>query len=127
MKRSTCPFCDVSADRIVASNEHALAVHDNYPLAEGHVLVVPRKHVASIFDTEVRVRAAIWGLVDRVRDDLRNKYRVEAFNIGINDGEAAGQTVMHGHVHIVPRVKGDVDDPRGGVRWVIPEKARYWS
>ena len=127
MNRSTCPFCEIDPTRVVGSNQHALAIHDNYPLAEGHTLVAPRDHVPGLIDREPNVRAAVWGLVDRVRAELRHKYRVEAFNIGINDGEAAGQTIMHAHVHIVPRVKGDVADPRGGVRWVIPDKAKYWG
>ena len=69
----------------------------------------------------------MWEFVARVREDLKIRLRVDAFNIGLNDGRAAGQTVMHAHIHVVPRRDGDVPDPRGGIRWVIPEKADYWS
>ena len=86
----------------------------------------PRAHAASIFDLSPMERSGLWKLVGQVREELKQKYAPDAFNIGINDGFAAGQTVPHAHIHIIPRRKGDVPDPRGGVRWVIPEKAKYW-
>ena len=122
-----CPFCAVSPDRITLENEHALAFHDGYPVAEGHTLVVPRQHVASVFDLDAGEQAALWRLVSEVRAQLQTALHTDAFTIGINDGVAAGQTVPHAHVHVIPRWKGDVPDPRGGVRWVIPGKAAYWS
>lgn len=122
-----CPFCDVQADHVWAKNDKALAIYDGYPLAEGHTLVVPRKHVASLFDLGIDEQMAVWRLVAEARSALAVRFRPGGFNIGLNDGQAAGQTVSHAHVHVIPRHSGDVPDPRGGVRWVIPEKAQYWE
>ena len=100
---------------------------DDFPISEGHTLVVPRSHVASLFDLPASELAEVWKFVSRVRAELANRFQVSAFNIGLNDGRAAGQTVLHAHIHVVPRRDGDVPDPRGGVRWIIPEKADYWT
>jgi len=123
----TCPFCHPEAERLVASNEHALALGDGYPIAEGHTLVVPKRHAASLFDLSAEEQAAIWALATEVRNHLQAQLSPDGFNIGLNDGEAAGQTIPHAHIHIIPRRRGDVPDPRGGVRWVIPELAAYWT
>lgn len=122
-----CPFCDLAADSFVEQNEHALAFQDRYPLTPGHTLVVPRRHVASPFDLERDELAALWVLVAHVRRVLAVEIAPDAFTIGVNDGVAAGQTVMHAHVHVIPRRADDVPDPRGGIRWVIPEHAAYWE
>lgn len=122
-----CPFCDVSRDRIYLQNDTALALPDAFPITQGHTLVVPKRHVGSIFDLSEDEQAAIWKLVAQVRAKLAIELRPDAFNIGVNDGPAAGQTVPHAHVHVIPRRKGDSPDPRGGVRWIKPEKARYWG
>jgi diadenosine tetraphosphate (Ap4A) HIT family hydrolase len=120
-----CPFCTLSRDRISIATEHAVAFSDGYPVAPGHTLVIPRLHLPSLFDVP-DVQAAVWQLVAQVRGKLMHDLHPDGFNIGINDGLAAGQTVPHAHVHVIPRWIGDVPDPRGGVRWVIPEKAAYW-
>jgi len=122
----TCPFCAISSDRVTLENEHALAFGDGYPVAQGHTLVIPRRHVASIFDLVAVDQAAVWDLVARVRVQLASASHPDAFTVGVNDGVAAGQTVTHAHIHIIPRWNGDVPDPRGGVRWMIPAKAAYW-
>src|SRR5262249_51865989 len=122
----SCPFCALSADRIILETENAVAFTDGYPIAPGHTLVIPRRHVASIFDLAPDMQADVWDLVAKVRATLARDLHPDGFNIGINDGIAAGQTVMHAHVHVIPRWSGDVPDPRGGVRWVIPTKAAYW-
>ena len=122
-----CPFCAVSSDRITLENEQALVFSDGYPVAQGHTLVIPRRHVASILDLGPAEQAAVWDLVSQVRARLADTLRPDAFTIGVNDGAAAGQTVPHAHVHMIPRWHGDVPDPHGGVRWVIPGKAAYWS
>jgi diadenosine tetraphosphate (Ap4A) HIT family hydrolase len=124
---TVCPFCSIDVGRVLASNEHAVAFADGYAVSRGHTLVVPRRHVASLFDLTPDEQAALWTLVAEVRRRLLDELTPDAFNIGLNDGVAAGQTVMHAHVHVIPRWSGDVPDPRGGVRWVIPAKARYWS
>ena len=95
-------------------------------VAEGHSLVVPKRHVASLFDLPDEEQAALWRLVALVRGNLMAELKPDGFNFGVNDGSAAGQTVMHAHVHVIPRRKDDVADPRGGVRWIIPSKAQYW-
>ena len=122
-----CPFCRPDRSRVVASNDHALALRDHYPLAQGHTLVVPRRHVASFFDLDEAERASAWQLAAEIHGRLRRELQPDGVNLGINDGEAAGQTVLHAHLHIIPRFRGDVPDPRGGVRWVLPAKAAYWK
>ena len=124
---NSCPFCAIGRARESIETEHAVAVLDAFPVAEGHALVVPRQHVASLYELAAFEQNAVWELVGRVREQLVARLAPDGFNIGLNDGTAAGQTVMHAHVHIIPRWKGDVPDPRGGVRWVIPTKAAYWK
>lgn len=89
--------------------------------------MTPRNHVASLFDLNTVEQADLWKLVASVREQLQREFNPDGFNIGLNDGTAAGQTVMHAHIHVIPRYAGDVPDPRGGVRWIIQEKADYWS
>src|SRR5207245_1635860 len=103
-------------------NDFAAAFPDKFPIAEGHTLVVPRRHVASLFDLTEKEQAAVWTLVAQVRAKLMAELQPDGFNIGLNDGTAAGQTVLHAHVHVIPRRLGDTDDPRGGVRWILPKK-----
>jgi diadenosine tetraphosphate (Ap4A) HIT family hydrolase len=97
------------------------------PVADGHTLVVPRKHAVTIYELTPAEPSAIWKLVGEVRERLLTGLKPDGFNIGFNDGLAAGQTVMHAHVHIIPRRDGDVADPRGGIRWVIADNAPYWK
>jgi len=122
-----CPFCDVDPEKIRDESEYAAAIRDVFPITEGHSLVVPRRHVQSIYDLEPGEQVDLWGLVALVRQSLLEQFRPDGFTIGVNDGAAAGQTVPHAHVHVVPRRSGDVGDPRGGLRWVVPDKARYWE
>jgi diadenosine tetraphosphate (Ap4A) HIT family hydrolase len=122
-----CPFCDVDPEKIRDESEYAAAIRDVFPITEGHSLVVPRRHVPSIYDLEPGEQVDLWGLVALVRQSLLEQFRPDGFTIGVNDGAAAGQTVPHAHVHVVPRRSGDVGDPRGGLRWVVPDKARYWE
>lgn len=122
-----CPFCHPAAGRVRRETTHAVALLDGFPVTPGHTLVVPRRHVASLFDLPQVERAAVWALVAEVRSLLAAELQTDAFTIGLNDGPAAGQTVPHAHVHVIPRRTGDVPDPRGGVRWVVPHKAAYWE
>lgn len=122
-----CPFCSVDAERIAVQNDLALALHDAFPLTPGHTLVIPRRHVADYFGLSPQEQAAIWELVNRVRELLALDFEPEGYNLGVNVGPAAGQTVGHAHVHVIPRHQGDTDDPRGGIRWIFPELARYWE
>jgi diadenosine tetraphosphate (Ap4A) HIT family hydrolase len=113
--------------RVVASNSLAFAIRDGYPVSPGHTLAMPHRHVESLFDLSPQEYVALFDLVREQKRVLDGEFAPHAFNIGINDGPAAGQTVAHVHVHLIPRYRGDVADPRGGVRWVLPAKSRYWS
>jgi diadenosine tetraphosphate (Ap4A) HIT family hydrolase len=121
------PFLEAPESAWVASNERAFALRDRFPVSPGHTLVVPRRLIATWFEATPEERSAIFELVDEVKRALDLELRPDGYNIGINAGEAAGQTVMHLHVHVIPRYRGDVDDPRGGVRHVIPGKGYYLS
>ena len=122
-----CPFCTFPASRALHTSRHGRAFRDAYPVSDGHTLVVPHRHVANLFDLAPEERAGLWELVDEVRQALAASHAPDGFNIGVNDGEAAGQTVGHAHIHVIPRYAGDVPDPRGGIRWVIPDRASYWD
>lgn len=120
------PFHPLDPSRVVYEDEHAIAFYDGFPVSPGHTLVVSRQVTVSIFDLADVHLAALWQAVAIVREILLQKHHPDAINIGINDGPAAGQTIDHAHIHLIPRYAGDVPDPRGGVRWIFPEKARYW-
>lgn len=122
-----CPFCTLPTSRIVKENEHALLIRDAYPVSPGHSLVVPKRHIGSWFEASAEERSAILALIDEAKAMIDVEFAPDSYNIGINDGPAAGQTVPHLHMHLIPRFQGDVPDPRGGVRWVIADKAKYWN
>ncbi|HQP35366.1 MAG TPA: DEAD/DEAH box helicase family protein, partial [Polyangiaceae bacterium] len=109
----------------IASNEQAFAIRDGFPVTEGHTLVIPKRVVATWFEATREEQRAILDLVELVKRQLDEELHPDGYNVGFNDGEAAGQTVMHLHVHVIPRYRGDMDDPRGGVRHVIPWKGNY--
>lgn len=113
--------------RIVEQNEFALWIYDGFPISPGHCLIIPKRHVASFFDISEEEKQAMLALLNRAKAAIDRKHQPAGYNIGINDGPAAGQTVLHLHLHLIPRYPGDVADARGGVRWVIPEKADYWT
>jgi len=117
-------FCQRDRERLI-DEPLVHAIRDGYPVAPGHTLVISNRHVASYFEATAPERAAIWAAVEQVKAELDAELRPQGFNVGFNDGAAAGQTVMHLHVHVIPRFAGDVADPRGGVRGVIPSKQRY--
>ncbi len=120
----TCPFCSPKRE-ITAANVGAIAIYDGFPVSDGHTLVIPRRHVASVFDLDDEEYQACFNLVRDVRDILEGLHGTTAFNVGINCGEIAGQTIDHAHIHVIPRYPGDMDDPRGGVRHIIPGKGYY--
>ena len=117
----------MDAARIRDANALAICTRDAYPVSPGHTLVMPRRHVGSFFDATSEERSAMLALLDSAKRQLDSEFSPASFNIGINDGMAAGQTIPHLHMHLIPRYAGDVPDPRGGVRWLIPGKADYWS
>jgi diadenosine tetraphosphate (Ap4A) HIT family hydrolase len=127
MTEKPCPFCALSAERVLGQNTNALWIRDGFPVSLGHSLVVPKRHIGSFFETSPQERAALLELLDQAQAAAAAEFHPDGFNIGINDGAAAGQTVPHLHIHLIPRFLGDQSDPRGGVRWVIPDKADYWS
>ena len=127
MPAPTCPFCTLPADRVLGQNALAIWIRDAYPVSPGHSLVIPRRHVGSFFAITLDERGAMLELLDAAKAAAVAEFRPDGFNIGINDGPSAGQTVPHLHMHLIPRYAGDLGDPRGGVRWVIPSKADYWS
>ena len=121
-----CPFCSLTPDRIISESDHSVTIRDGYPVSKGHSLIIPKRHVESFFELHAIEKAAILQALDEAKEALDREVSPDGYNIGINDGEAAGQTIMHLHVHLIPRYKGDTSDPRGGVRWIFPDKARYW-
>lgn len=121
------PFYPLPSNRVILETANCLAFFDAYPVSRGHVLVVPSRPVLSIYELDGCLQAELWETVRHVREILSQKFSPAGFNVGVNDGRAAGQTVPHAHIHVIPRYAGDVPDPRGGVRWVIPQNARYWG
>jgi diadenosine tetraphosphate (Ap4A) HIT family hydrolase len=118
----SCPFCSREA---CLENALSYARVDRFPVSPGHTLVIPKRHVETWFDMTPEEQKAAFRLVDQVKQYLDNEYTPDGYNIGINCGEAAGQSVAHAHIHIIPRYKNDMENPRGGVRGVIPEKQQY--
>jgi diadenosine tetraphosphate (Ap4A) HIT family hydrolase len=117
----SCPFCDLGG-RVVAENALAAALRDKEPASRGHTLVVPKRHCASFFDLTTEEVAACFALLRSERSKLLSELRPDGFNVGVNDGAAAGQSIEHSHWHLIPRYRGDHPDPRGGVRHVIPTR-----
>src|SRR5215469_7082148 len=125
MTESVSPFLAIPDSQWLAANESAFAIPDRYPVTPGHALVVARRPIATWWDTTDEERGDILRLVDEVKGLLDARFRPDGYNIGINIGAAAGQTVGHLHVHVMPRYQGDVPDPRGGVRHILPGKGNY--
>jgi diadenosine tetraphosphate (Ap4A) HIT family hydrolase len=122
-----CPFCLPAPEEIVLRNSLCYARYDRFPLNKGHLLIVPLRHVGNLFELTEDERKAAFELVWQASAKLDSDVQPDGYNLGVNVGPAAGQTVMHAHIHLIPRYHGDVPDPRGGVRFVIPERAKYWE
>ncbi len=125
--QTPCPFCNLPAERLVLESEWVMALRDSFPVLPGHTLIIPRSHVQSFFEASPEEVGEMLQLLREAREGLQSELDPDGFNIGINDGEAAGQTVLHFHLHLIPRFAGDVPEPRGGIRWIFPDKADYWS
>ena len=123
LSNKECIFCQMKD--YILENELAYAIYDKYPVGKGHMLFIPKRHVKDFFDITKEEREAIFELIDEGKKLLDEKYSPDSYNVGINCGEHAGQTIMHVHVHLIPRYIGDMKDPTGGVRGVIPEKMKY--
>jgi len=115
-KDNNCVFCSLDGREIIAQNHLAIAFYDLYPVNQGHTLIVPRRHVEQLFEATFEELDAINRLVFEVKELLEDKYTPDGYNVGVNVGRAAGQTIFHLHIHVIPRYKGDVEDPRGGIR-----------
>ena len=123
-----CLFCEIDKDRIIASNEFCYAIRDGSPVTEHHTIIILHRHVADYFGLYQPELNAVNQMINEVKEGIEEiDSSVTGFNIGMNCGEDAGQSVFHCHIHLIPRRKGDVDDPKGGVRGVIADKLRYWS
>ena len=126
MSDDHCPFCSLDTERVLEVNEHAAAFRDGYPVTNLHTLVIPKRHVETYFDLSEEERKGVHALLESQRAKIMAEDEaVEGFNIGWNCGEVAGQTVFHAHVHLIPRRKGDVENPRGGVRHLMPGMGDY--
>jgi diadenosine tetraphosphate (Ap4A) HIT family hydrolase len=123
----SCFLCNLEPSRILDSNTHCFMIRDDFPVSPGHTLVIPRRHVGSFFELDAAERQDLVDLLDVARRALDAEYAPDAYNLGLNDGPAAGQSIPHVHMHLIPRYAGDCADPRGGVRWILPEKAKYWK
>lgn len=127
-KHDACPFCErLEAGDIIAQNDLAAALKDAFPVSPGHTLIVPKRHEPNFFSLSRAEVKAIFELVNLAKQKLDPEFNPDGYNIGINEGAAAGQTVFHVHVHLIPRFHGDVPEPRGGIRWIKPDRAKYWE
>ena len=124
MNIQDCPFCNIDRE-IILSSDLCLAIYDKYPVNIGHVLIISKRHVEDYFDLDEKEIESISKMVIEVKKILDIKYNPQGYNIGFNVGKEAGQTIDHVHIHVIPRYTGDMDDPTGGVRHVIPEKGKY--
>ncbi len=123
-----CLFCKIEKSKIVSENDFFIVVRDNYPVTELHTLIISKRHTASYFELEDSEKISLIKTLDKQKSLLlQNDSTIKGFNIGINDGVEAGQTIIHFHAHLIPRRTGDVQNPRGGIRGVIPEKQNYES
>ncbi|MFW6298338.1 MAG: HIT family protein [Bacillota bacterium] len=120
-----CPFCSLEQKSIIHENTHMRVILDGFPVNEGHALIIPKRHVASYFDLNEAEKVSAYKALDATKEILDEKFSPDGYNIGVNVGKAAGQTVHHVHIHLIPRYRGDIDDPTGGVRGVIPSKQKY--
>ena len=123
---SDCLFCNIPQERIVLENDLAYAVRDGYPVTEMHSMIIPKRHIRDYFDLTTDELLACDQLIRSLKKEISNSdSSVNGFNIGMNSGESAGQTIFHCHIHFIPRRTGDVENPRGGVRHIIPGKGDY--
>ena len=125
METISCPFCTLDESRIIARNDLVIAFYDGFPVNPGHTLISPRRHVANYFDLTDQEKTALWSMADYCKNIIDSRFSPDGYNIGINIGAAAGQSVPHVHLHLIPRFTGDTPNPRGGVRGVIPSKQNY--
>ena len=121
-----CPFCNLASKvELITETATSVAFLDSFPVNPGHTLIIPKRHIASYFDLSIHEQRALWLVVNRCKMLIQKRFNPDGFNVGINVGENAGQSIFHVHIHLIPRYNGDVESPRGGVRGVIPGKQGY--
>ena len=121
-----CIFCNLKRQDIIYENEYASVSYDSYPVSNFHSLIIPKRHIKDFFDLNEKELNACNELIKKIKSKIENDDKlVQGFNLGTNAGRVAGQTIMHCHIHLIPRRKGDVENPQGGVRGVIPLKQHY--
>jgi len=119
-----CPFCVLDPARILAEDELTVVYKDGFPVSPGHTVIIPRRHFPTLFEATEAEQIALLKALNLAKVILDERHQPDGYNIGINQGR---QSVPHLHIHIIPRYTGDKEDPRGGVRWILPEKAKYWT
>jgi len=125
-ENTDCPFCNPNSEReLILESATAYAIFDKFPVSDGHILIIPKRHCCDYFELTFKEQSACWFMLNKVKQILQTKFNPQGFNIGININEVAGQTISHVHIHIIPRYTGDVSNPRGGIRNVIPGKGYY--
>jgi diadenosine tetraphosphate (Ap4A) HIT family hydrolase len=122
----SCPFCtEINRDHIISESNHSLAILDRYPVSYGHTLIILKRHCPDYFNLSKSEQRDLWNMVSEVQERMTITFKPDGFNVGINISEAAGQTVPHVHIHLIPRYHGDTEDPRGGIRHCIRGKGYY--
>ena len=125
-RNKNCPFCNPGSDReIIVESETEYSIYDKFPVSKGHALIIPKRHCSNYFDLKYAEQSGCILMLNKVKQIINKKFKPDGFNVGINVGSSAGQTVDHVHIHLIPRYKDDVKNPEGGVRNVIPSKAKY--
>ena len=119
----SCLFCEVPEAEIIIDHELCFARWDKFPVSPGHLLIIPRRHFECVFDATGEEFSAIHAVLGLAKKEIEKEFRPDGYNIGVNDGQAAGQSVFHVHMHVIPRYRGDVDNPLGGVRRIMPFKS----
>ena len=123
----SCAFCQYDRSKAIVENDFGFSIFDSHPVSNGHCLVIPEEHQWDYFKLSQQTRKGLDGLLIAVKEHLDDCYSPDGYNIGINNGHAAGQTIMHAHIHVIPRYEGDNTDPRGGIRWIFPRRANFWD
>ncbi len=123
----SCTFCMYDRSKAIVENQFGFSILDAHPVSNGHCLIIPEEHQWDYFKLSKETRKGLDALLIAVKEHLDDSYSPDGYNIGINNGRAAGQTIMHAHIHVIPRYMGDTNDPRGGIRWIFPRRASFWE
>jgi diadenosine tetraphosphate (Ap4A) HIT family hydrolase len=129
LETNSCPFCigiyNEKVGRVLVRDELSFCIYDAYPVSKGHCLIIPARHISSFFESNEVEKLSLMNVLGMAKHRIEQTHNPQGFNIGINDGPVAGQTIPHLHIHLIPRYHGDVEKPEGGVRWIFPESALY--